>query len=129
MSCSRRRGVRLEQTAGPGRRAGWPFGSIRATDVRSLGGPVLDVEVPAGAELVREGSVVRTFCVIRAGAVRLTREGEVLERLGVGGCFGEVDPRSPAPQPYGVRERLLDALARPEWVPFLAPSALADAFA
>jgi hypothetical protein len=37
------------------------FGSIRSLDVRSLAGPVLDVNVPAGVHLTQEGHAIGTF--------------------------------------------------------------------
>jgi CRP-like cAMP-binding protein len=79
-----------------------PFGPIRPSDVRSLGGPVLDVDVSAGTELVAEGEVVGTFCVIRAGTAMLVRAGAPVAMLGAGNCFGEIDPLAYAPQRYGV---------------------------
>ena len=116
-----------------------PFGSIRATDVRSLGGPVLDVEVPAGTEVVRQDEIVGTFFVIRSGTGLLLRDGTPVAMLSAGHCFGEIDPLSRQPQGYsvvaatplklltfssygigrlcdalpGVRERLLQTLAPP----------------
>lgn len=116
-----------------------PFGSIRATDVRSLGGPVLDVEVQAGTKVVRQDEIVGTFFLIRSGTALLLRDGTPVATLGAGNCFGEIDPLSHAPQAYsvvaatrlkllafssfgigrlcdalpGVRERLLQTLAPP----------------
>jgi hypothetical protein len=116
-----------------------PFGSIRATDVRSLGGPVIDVEVEAGTKVVRQDEIVGTFFVIRGGTALLLRDGTPVATLGPGNCFGEIDPLSRAPQGYsvvaatplklltfssygigrlcdalpGVRERLLQTLAPP----------------
>lgn len=78
------------------------FGSVRATDVRSFAGPVVDVQVSAGAVLAREGDEVGTFCVIRAGAVELTRAGQRVGTLGAGDCFGEINADVATPQPYGV---------------------------
>jgi CRP-like cAMP-binding protein len=87
------------------------FGPVRALDVRSLAGPVVDVEVSAGTELVREQEPVGTFFVIRDGSALLAREGREIETLGSGDCFGEIDPRSSEPLGYSVitsaRTRLL----------------------
>jgi Cyclic nucleotide-binding domain len=116
-----------------------PFGSIRASDVRSLGGPVLDVEVEAGTEIVRQDEIVGTFFVIRSGTALLLRDGTPVATLGADNCFGEIDPLAHAPQAYsvvaatqlkllafssygiarlcdalpGVRERLVQTLAPP----------------
>jgi CRP-like cAMP-binding protein len=78
------------------------FGSVRPTDVRSLAGPVVDVQVSAGAVLAREGDQVGTFCLIRAGVVELTRDGQRVGTLGAGDCFGEINPDGAEPQRYGV---------------------------
>ncbi len=79
-----------------------PFDPIRFTEVRSLGGPVLDLEVAAGSALVVEGETAGTFFVIRSGTALLVRGDCPLSTLGAGDCFGEVDPVAPKPQPYGV---------------------------
>src|SRR5438309_8129194 len=65
------------------------FGAVRALDVRSLAGPVADVEVTPGTELVREGEPIGTFFVIRRGRALLARAGCGIETLGGGDCFGQ----------------------------------------
>jgi CRP-like cAMP-binding protein len=81
------------------------FGALRARDVRSLAGPVIEAIVPEGTELVREGTTVGVFSVIRTGSVSLCRDGEAIGLLGAGDCFGESDPHDPAPQPFTVVAR------------------------
>ena len=81
------------------------FGALRARDVRSLAGPVIEATVPEGTELVREGTTVGAFSVIRAGSVSLCRDGETIGLLGAGDCFGESDPHDPTPQPFTVVAR------------------------
>ena len=83
-------------------RADERFGPVRATDVRSLAGPVVDVEVPAGTELVREGVPIGTFFVIRSGSAELFRDGHHVGTLGTGDCFGEIDPHGGESQGYGI---------------------------
>ena len=78
------------------------FGEIRALDVRSLAGPAVEVTVAAGTCLAREGEAIGTFFVIREGGAELWRDGRRLGTLGIGDCFGEVDPVSQTPQPYTV---------------------------
>jgi len=78
------------------------FGPVRALDVRSLAGPVVDVELPAGTELVREGTPIGTFFVIRAGDAEVFRDGHHVASLGTGDCFGEIDPASGEPQACSV---------------------------
>lgn len=82
--------------------AGHPFAPIRFTEVRSLGGPVLDLEVTAGTELLTEGQTAGTFFVIRSGTALLVRDGCPVGTVGAGDCFGELSPLSADPQPYGV---------------------------
>ena len=78
------------------------FGPVRAPDVRSLAGPVVDVVVPAGTELMREDVPIGTFFVIRSGSAELFRDGHQVGTLRTGDCFGEVDPECREPQGYGV---------------------------
>ena len=79
-----------------------PFAPIRFTEVRSLGGPVLDLDVAAGSELLTEGEPVGTFYVLRGGTALLIRDTCPVSMLGSGDCFGELDPVAPRPQPYSV---------------------------
>jgi CRP-like cAMP-binding protein len=78
------------------------FAPVRPLDVRSLAGPVLEVAVPAAARLIEERCVVGTFFVIRSGEAELWQGGRKVWQLGVGDCFGEMDPVAPAPQRYTV---------------------------
>jgi CRP-like cAMP-binding protein len=78
------------------------FAPVRSLEVRSLAGPALEVKVPAGSHLVDEARVVGTFFVIRGGQAELWRGGRKLRVLGVGDCFGEIDPVAPGPQRFTV---------------------------
>jgi CRP-like cAMP-binding protein len=78
------------------------FGSLRSLDVRSLGGPVLDINVPAGVRLMREGQAIGTFFVIRSGSAELWHDDRLLGTIGTGDCFGEIDPASSEPQRVSV---------------------------
>ena len=78
------------------------FAPVRAMDVRSLAGPALDVQVPSGSVLVHEGRLLGTFFVIRAGSAELWQGGSRVGMLGVGDCFGEIDPTQLSPQGYSV---------------------------
>jgi CRP-like cAMP-binding protein len=78
------------------------FGPVRALDVRSLAGPVADIAVAPGTELVREGEPIGTFFVIRHGRALLAREGCGIETLADGDCFGQIDPLETEPQGYEV---------------------------
>ncbi|HUO74676.1 MAG TPA: cyclic nucleotide-binding domain-containing protein [Solirubrobacteraceae bacterium] len=78
------------------------FGPIRPMEARSLAGPVVDVEVAPGTELVHEGTVIGTFFVIRSGTAVLLQGDYAVGALLDGECFGEIDPLSPEPQRYTV---------------------------
>lgn len=78
------------------------FGSLRSLDVRSLAGPVLDVNVPAGVRLTCEGQTIGTFFVIRSGSAELWQSDRRVGTLGTGDCFGEIDPDSSEPQRLSV---------------------------
>lgn len=84
------------------RRATDVFGSVRPLDARSLAGPVIDVEVPPGTELVREGAIIGNFFLIRTGSAQLLRGGRQVGSLSAGDCFGEIDPEGYEPQRYTV---------------------------
>lgn len=88
--------TRLEQSVRPDPMGVfWP---VRGLDVRSLAGPVVDVDVPAGTQLVREGAPIGTFFVIRSGSADLTQGDRQVGTLSTGDCFGEIDPLDAEPQ-------------------------------
>jgi CRP-like cAMP-binding protein len=78
------------------------FGSVRSLDARSLAGPALEVQVPAGEQLVQEGELIGTFFVIRSGSAELRRGERAPLTLVTGDCFGEIDAVAPHPQRFGV---------------------------
>jgi CRP-like cAMP-binding protein len=79
------------------------FSPVRPMEARSLGGPVVDIEVAPGTELVHEGAVAGTFFLIRSGTAVLVRGGYAVGALVDGDCFGEIDPLSSQPQRCTVR--------------------------
>lgn len=78
------------------------FGDLRPLDVRSLAGPVFEIDAPAGTELVREGEMIGTFFVVRSGHAEVTQRRECIRVLGPGDCFGEADPSSDAVQAHTI---------------------------
>jgi CRP-like cAMP-binding protein len=78
------------------------FAPVRSLDVRSLAGPALEVQVPAGSVLVHEGKLMGTFFVIRSGNAELMQGERRLGTLSTGDCFGEIDPMAVAPQQFSV---------------------------
>jgi CRP-like cAMP-binding protein len=78
------------------------FAPVRSMEVRSLAGPVLEVSIPAGTELMHEGRLLGTFYVIRAGSAELRRGPDTVRVLGTGDCFGEISPVAQRPQRFSV---------------------------
>jgi CRP-like cAMP-binding protein len=81
------------------------FGSVRSLDARSLAGPALEVQVPAGEQLVHAGDLIGTFFVIRSGSAELLGGSLGPMTLAAGDCFGEIDAIAPHPQPFNVVAR------------------------
>ena len=81
------------------------FGEIRPVEARSVAGPVLEVAVAPGAELIREGEIVGTFFVIRSGEAELSCDGRTVATLHAGDCFGEMDPDGDGVQECSVTAR------------------------
>jgi CRP-like cAMP-binding protein len=107
MTGSRRRGaLRLEQPVVDAiamtPAANNPFDPIRFTEVRSLGGPMLDLDVAPGSQLLTEGEIAGTFFVLRGGNALLARDECPVSTLAAGDCFGELDPIAPQPQRYSI---------------------------
>jgi len=78
------------------------FAPLRPAEVRSLAGPALEILVPAGQRLTREGRVIGTFFVIRSGTADLCQDERVLATLEIGDCFGEIDPMMAHAQRFSV---------------------------
>jgi CRP-like cAMP-binding protein len=78
------------------------FGEDRSLEARSLAGPALEVQIPVGTELIREGEQIGTFYVIRSGDAQLTADGHGPRTLRAGDCFGEIDPVAPQPQRFTI---------------------------
>lgn len=78
------------------------FGDLRSLEARALAGPMLEVEVPAGAALIRQGDQIGTFYVIRSGHAELTSDGDVVRALHPGDCFGEIEPVARVDQPFTI---------------------------
>jgi hypothetical protein len=79
------------------------FGVVRSTDVRSIAGPALDIEVAEGTELLREGQLAGKFFVIRTGHAELWSGTSMVSTLGPGRCFGEINACATQPQRFTVR--------------------------
>jgi CRP-like cAMP-binding protein len=71
-------------------------------EARSLAGPVVDIDVAPGTELVREGTVIGTFFLIRSGTAEVLSDGHPVGTLGADDWFGESDPFRREPQRHTV---------------------------
>lgn len=78
------------------------FAPVRQLDARALAGPTVEVQARPGTALAREGELLGTFFVIRAGTAEVTRAGSRLRTLGAGDCFGEIDSVPALPQRQSV---------------------------
>ena len=66
------------------------FSHCTGRELRALAAEADELELPAGAELTREGTTGREFVVLARGAARVTRNGRTLNRLGSGDFVGEI---------------------------------------
>ncbi len=66
------------------------FSHCTKRELAALAAEADELEVAAGAELTREGSLAREFVVLARGAAKVTRNGRVLNRLGGGDFLGEI---------------------------------------
>jgi CRP/FNR family transcriptional regulator, cyclic AMP receptor protein len=67
-------------------------------EIAALAGVADELEMPAGAELTREGAPGREFIVLAEGVATVTRNGRTLNRLGAGDFLGEIALLSGGPR-------------------------------
>ncbi len=66
------------------------FAGVEPRHLERIAERVVEVDVPAGRQIVREGDVGTGFFVIVEGSVRVIRDGRPIARLGPGEFFGEL---------------------------------------
>ncbi len=66
------------------------FAEATAADLAALAEASTEIEVPTGRTLVRQGDPANGLFVVVEGTVHVTRDGEVIARLGPGEWFGEL---------------------------------------
>ncbi|MDP3984527.1 MAG: cyclic nucleotide-binding domain-containing protein [Acidimicrobiia bacterium] len=66
------------------------FASLSRKELTLVARHADQVEVQAGEVLAREGEVAREFFVIESGNAAVTKDGEIINRLGQGDFFGEI---------------------------------------
>ena len=66
------------------------FSGCNAGDIEWIGRLADEVDVPAGHVLIREGTTAHEFIIVVNGALRVERQGKVINRLGPGDFAGEI---------------------------------------
>ena len=66
------------------------FRGIDGTGLEALAAAAVEVDFPADRVIARQGEIGTGFFVIVDGLVRVSRDGEVVARLGPGEFFGEL---------------------------------------
>ena len=66
------------------------FAECSKKELAAIAAVADEIDVPAGRELVREGSNARDFCVIVEGSADVTAGGKTINTLGAGDFFGEI---------------------------------------
>jgi MFS family permease len=95
------------------------FAPLSAPTVERLAAHLIELRLPAGAEIIREGDPGDRFYVIEEGVVDVYGEGRRVSSLDAGGYFGEIALLRDVPRTATVRARtdvVLYALEREEFL-------------
>lgn len=66
------------------------FSGLSKDELQKLAGWTVEVEVPEGEELLKEGRLAHEFFVIEDGSAEVRQDGERIAELGAGDFFGEI---------------------------------------
>jgi len=66
------------------------FDGIGPTSLTAVAEKAVEVDFPAGRQIVRQGEVGTGFFLIASGAADVVRDGRTIARLGPGEFFGEL---------------------------------------
>ena len=66
------------------------FESLSSRERREVARHADEIDLPGGAELVRQGEFAYEFFVIEEGAAEVSRDGERVAELGAGDFLGEM---------------------------------------
>jgi CRP/FNR family cyclic AMP-dependent transcriptional regulator len=66
------------------------FDGVDAAGMERLASVVVEVDVPAGHVIARQGDIGSGLFVLTSGAVRVVRDGQQIAHLGPGEFFGEL---------------------------------------
>jgi CRP-like cAMP-binding protein len=74
------------------------FSVCSREELRAISRQSTSLDIRAGRALVREGQRGNDFFVVMSGEAQVTRRGAVVDKIGVGGFFGELALLDPAPR-------------------------------
>ena len=66
------------------------FSGISRNELERVAKSAIEVDVPEGFYLVRQGHIAYEFFVIQSGTADVVRDGEKIAELGPGDFFGEI---------------------------------------
>lgn len=95
------------------------FAPLSRPLLENLAGRMVQVAVPAGETVVREGDVGDRFYVIESGSLAATFEGRPLSTMGPGECFGEIALLRDVPRTAtvtAVEDSVLQAVERDDFL-------------
>ena len=81
------------------------FAGADREELELVGARCVEVDVPKGREILREGEQAREFVVVLDGYAVVTAEGREIAYLGAGSCFGEMALIDGSPRSATVRAK------------------------
>jgi CRP/FNR family cyclic AMP-dependent transcriptional regulator len=92
------------------------FEGVSTRALNLIADAAVDIEVPAGKHIVRQGQIGTGFYLISSGRVRVIRGNETLATLGPGEFFGELSVLDQAPRmAHVIAEEPTVCLALASW--------------
>ncbi|MDR7420313.1 MAG: cyclic nucleotide-binding domain-containing protein [Armatimonadota bacterium] len=92
------------------------FAGVSARSLGVIADAAVDIAVPAGKHIVRQGQIGTGFYLVVSGKVRVTRGSETLATLGPGQFFGELSVLDQAPRvAHVIAEEPTVCLALASW--------------
>jgi CRP-like cAMP-binding protein len=92
------------------------FAAVSTRSLHLIADATVDIDVPAGKHIVRQGQVGTGFYLIASGRVRVVRGSDVLAMLGPGEFFGELSVLDQAPRmAHVIAEEPTTCLALASW--------------
>jgi CRP/FNR family cyclic AMP-dependent transcriptional regulator len=92
------------------------FEGVSTRALNLIADAAVDIEVPAGKHIVRQGQIGTGFYLVSSGKVRVIRGSETLATLGPGEFFGELSVLDQAPRmAHVIAEEPTVCLALASW--------------